>query len=116
MVYPDIAKPAVADLSKRLGDAVGEGLGTDKAVIGQEVRAPGHVLTPSETDFKMKGAVMTEQPRGGDLAVGWDGNFWKEIVEKCPLGRAQRLSLATAVEPIKGGGISFLVRAHDAAR
>ena len=100
----------VADMAERRRDAVEERLGADEAVVGQHVGAVGEMLARAEADLEMERAVVAEQARGGDFAVGRHLDLRQQAVDQLLLALAQLVPARPAVEAVEGSGSPGLMQ------
>ena len=86
-----LARPLVADMGQRDGDAVDERLAADEAMVGQQVGAKGEMLARAEADFEVERAVVAEQARGADLALVGDRDLRQQVSRPAPTAGTRSL-------------------------
>src|SRR5689334_19707948 len=104
----DIGEAPVADVAKGGRNAIQEGLGTDKAMIGQHVGAIGEMLARAESDLEMERAIFAEQPGGADLALERNLDCRKQSLDQLLLALAQLVTARPTVKAVEREGVAGL--------
>jgi hypothetical protein len=79
----------VADVAEGGGNAIEERFAADEAVVGKKVSAIGEMLAAAEPDFEMERPLLTEQARGGELALFRHGYLREQRIDQLLLPLAQ---------------------------
>ena len=109
-----LASSLSSHMGQRLRHAVEERLGTDEAVVGQQVGAVGEVFAAAEADLEMQRADLRRTGARPSPGLPPARRSAAAAVDQFLLPGAQRLADGAAVEPVERGRIAVLVCCHAA--